>query len=54
MKREKYTMQTQTFVLILVKAALPDNETVPLEFGNDGVNDTLLIYFSISAHVNKN
>ena len=37
-----------------IKAALPDNETVLLKFGNDGVNDTLLIYFSLIAHTNKN
>ena len=37
-----------------IKAALPDNEAVLLKFGNDGVKDTFLLYFSQNPHTNKN
>ena len=52
--RKKWCDANACVCFDFIKAALPDNENVLLKFGNDGVNDTLLIYFRVNAHTNKN
>ena len=51
---QKVMWRIRSVCFDFIKAALPDNETVLLKIIHDGVNDTLLIYFSRIVHTKKN